>query len=131
MQNNVSLFAESPERVVKFINETFGGEVKCCEYSKNLSVCLDETTNSEIVVLSKHVPMTTASQSFNRPGLSVGFNVKACTIDLMESLEREGWRQQLRKAGRKEIVEFWLENKISLEYHSHEGKKEGLLIAHS
>lgn len=131
MQNNVSLFAESPERVVKFLNKTFGGEVKQCQVSKNLSVCLDETTNSEIVVLPKDVPVGTATQSFNRPGVSVGFNVQACTKELMSSLEKEGWKQELRKAGRKEILEFWLENKIGLEYHSHEGEKEGLLVARS
>ena len=131
MQNNVSLFAESPERVVKFLNNTFGGEVKQCQVSKNLSLCLDETTSSEIVVLPKSVPMDTGTQSFNRPGVSVGFNVRACTKELIIKLEEEGWKKQLKKAGRKEILEFWLENKISLEYHSHEGETEGLLIARS
>ena len=131
MRNNVSLFAESPERVVNFLSATFGGEVTTCVVSNNLKLCLDEETKSEILVVPKHSSLSSATQSFNRPGVTVGFSVKACTQDLMDSLHKEGWKQELKKAGSKEILEFWLENKISLEYHSHEGEKEGLLIARS
>ena len=131
MQNNISLFAESPKRVVSFLHNTFGGELKQCGVSRNVSICLDGTTNSEIMVLPKFGSSLSGSQSFNRPGVSVGFNVSACTQELLSSLEREGWRSKMIKAGRKEIIEFWLENKINLEYHSHEGKTVGLLIAHS
>ena len=131
MRNNVSLFAESPEHVVKFLNDTFGGQVRKCVVSNNLSLCLDEETKSEIVVHPKSTPVSTATQAFNRPGVTVGFSVKACTKDLIDNLDKQGWKQELKRAGSKEILEFWLENKINLEYHSHEGEKEGLLIARS